>query len=60
MHGVTDVVVLGGLVGDPIARKYPAESALINDDGILQVLDLEQQRSSASDFHFNLLELWNH
>ena len=39
LEEVTDVVVLGGLVGDPITKKYPNESALINDLGIKGVID---------------------
>lgn len=35
---VTDVVVLGGLVGDPITKKYPDESHAINDVGVSNVL----------------------
>lgn len=34
LEGVTDVVLLAGLVGDPITKKYPDESYLINDIGI--------------------------
>ena len=33
-EGVTDVVVLAGLVGDPITKKYPQESELINEKGV--------------------------
>lgn len=40
LDGVTDVVLLGGLVGDPITKKYPAESELINDIGIRRTIDL--------------------
>lgn len=29
-RGVTDIVLLGGLVGDPITKKYPEASNLIN------------------------------
>ena len=29
-----DIVILAGLVGDPITKKYPKESNLINDIGI--------------------------
>src|SRR5262245_24156629 len=36
---VTDVVVLAGLVGDPITKKYPEASGRINDDGILRLID---------------------
>ena len=32
-------VILAGLVGDPITKKYPNESLLINFDGIKNVLD---------------------
>ena len=39
LEGVTDVVVLGGLVGDPITKKYPNESTQINDLGIKRVID---------------------
>ena len=27
---ITDVIILAGLVGDPITRKYPQESKAIN------------------------------
>ena len=34
LDGVTDVVILSGLVGDPITRKYPDASKKINEDGM--------------------------
>jgi len=34
------VILLAGLVGDPITKKYPEESALINDQGVKNVIDL--------------------
>jgi len=34
LERITDVVVLAGLVGDPITKKYPELSRLINDEGI--------------------------
>jgi nucleoside-diphosphate-sugar epimerase len=37
--GVTDVVILAGLVGDPITKKYPNESATINEKGVQNVMD---------------------
>ena len=40
LDGVTDVVLLAGLVGDPITKKYPDESARINDRGYDAVLDM--------------------
>lgn len=38
LQGVTDVVLLAGLVGDPITKKYPDESKLINDIGVIGCL----------------------
>ena len=38
LEGVDDVVILAGLVGDPITKKYPERSQAINLDGILQVI----------------------
>lgn len=38
-EGVTDVIILAGLVGDPITKKYPNESAAINDVGIKRSID---------------------
>jgi nucleoside-diphosphate-sugar epimerase len=38
LDGVTDVVILAGLVGDPITKKYPEASKRINLEGILNVL----------------------
>ena len=34
------VILLAGLVGDPITKKYPKESALINDKAVKNVIDL--------------------
>jgi len=39
-QGVNDVVLLAGLVGDPITKKYPEASRAINDEGILNCLRL--------------------
>jgi nucleoside-diphosphate-sugar epimerase len=38
LEKVDDVVILAGLVGDPITKKYPKKSQDINLDGILQVI----------------------
>jgi nucleoside-diphosphate-sugar epimerase len=38
--GVTDVILLAGLVGDPITKKYPEASHAINDAGILGCIDV--------------------
>lgn len=37
--GVTDVIILAGLVGDPITKKYPKESAIINENGVQNAMD---------------------
>jgi nucleoside-diphosphate-sugar epimerase len=39
LQGVSHVVLLAGLVGDPITKKYPDASHAINDEGILRCLD---------------------
>ncbi|MDP1725450.1 MAG: NAD(P)-dependent oxidoreductase [Bacteroidota bacterium] len=38
-NGVTDVIVLAGLVGDPITKKYPTESEEINNKGVKKCID---------------------
>jgi len=40
MNGVDGVVLLAGLVGDPITKKYPNESEAINDKGVKNVIAL--------------------
>ncbi|MDQ6718134.1 MAG: NAD(P)-dependent oxidoreductase [Gemmatimonadota bacterium] len=37
--GVTDVVILAGLVGDPITKKYPREAQAINFAGVQGCID---------------------
>lgn len=39
LEGITDVVLLAGLVGDPITKKYPEVSQAINDLGIMRCID---------------------
>jgi nucleoside-diphosphate-sugar epimerase len=39
LDGVTDVVVLAGLVGDPITKAYPEASQTINVDGTRRLFD---------------------
>jgi nucleoside-diphosphate-sugar epimerase len=43
--GVTDVIILGGLVGDPITKTYPVESEIINDKGIKTCIDFFRDKS---------------
>lgn len=35
----TDVVILAGLVGDPITKKYPDAHQAVNEDGIAGIID---------------------
>ena len=44
-YDVTDVIILAGLVGDPITKKYPNESEKINNDGLLSVIFLLNNRA---------------
>ena len=37
--GITDVIILAGLVGDPITKAYPKESELINVIGVQRCMD---------------------
>ena len=39
LAGITDVVLLAGLVGDLITKKYPEASHIINDVGIKNCID---------------------
>jgi nucleoside-diphosphate-sugar epimerase len=36
---IENVVILGGLVGDPITKAYPLESTLINEKGVFSCMD---------------------
>ena len=39
LDGITHVVLLAGLVGDPITKKYPEESLIINNKGTRNFID---------------------
>lgn len=39
LRGVTDVVILAGLVGDPITRKFPRQSHAINEAALRHCID---------------------
>ena len=39
LEGITDVIFLAGLVGDPITKKFPEASAAINDRGVKGAID---------------------
>lgn len=38
-EGINAVVILAGLVGDPITKKYPKESGVINENGVRTCID---------------------
>jgi nucleoside-diphosphate-sugar epimerase len=38
-HGVTDVVLLAALVGDPICKSYPELARSVNEEGAKKVID---------------------
>ena len=44
LKNINIVILMAGLVGDPITKKYPNESALINDNGVKKVIDLCAER----------------
>jgi nucleoside-diphosphate-sugar epimerase len=33
LEGITDVIMLAGLVGDPVTKKFPEAAKIVNDDG---------------------------
>ena len=37
--GITDVVLLAGLVGDPITKRYPKQSQMINETGAENIIN---------------------
>lgn len=39
LSGITDVVLLAGLVGDPVTRAFPAAAARINDQALRTCID---------------------
>ena len=39
LQGVSDVVILAGLVGDPITKQFPQEAHDINDLGVMSCID---------------------
>jgi nucleoside-diphosphate-sugar epimerase len=43
--GITDVVILAGLVGDPITKKYPEISDVINNRSVKTCIDFFERRN---------------
>ena len=37
--GITDVIILAGIVGDPLSKKYPRETDQINEKGLINCLN---------------------
>lgn len=48
MADITDVVVLAGLVGDPICKAYPSEASLVNEQALTRALDRISQQNLIS------------
>lgn len=44
LEGITDVIMLAGLVGDPVTKKYPEQAAIVNDEGHKLMVRLLQGR----------------
>ncbi len=44
LDGVTDIVILAGLVGDPITKKFPQESHAINEEALRRCIDRLDRR----------------
>lgn len=44
-ENITDVIILGGLVGDPITKKYPNESESINVESVQNCIDFFDKKS---------------
>ena len=44
-ENITDVIILSGLVGDPITKKYPEESEVINEIAVRQCIDYFDKKS---------------
>ena len=51
IQGISDVVLLAALVGDPICKKYPDMARQVNEVGAIGVID-EAERSSVQRFVF--------
>ena len=43
-EGVTDVILMAGLVGDPITKKYPEASGIINEKGVQNCMDFFNEK----------------
>jgi nucleoside-diphosphate-sugar epimerase len=37
--GITDVILMAGLVGDPVTKKYPETSEMVNERGVQKCMD---------------------
>ena len=45
IEGISDVIILGGIVGDPLSKKYPEETIKINYDGIKLCLNFLKNKN---------------
>ena len=44
-EGITDVILLAGLVGEPITKQYPRESEVINEIGVRNCIDFFDKKT---------------
>ena len=55
------VVLLAGLVGDPISKKYPKMNDEINLSGILNIIEICKNKNIEKlNFYIYLFKLWYH
>ncbi len=52
LDGITDVILLAALVGDPICKKYPDEARRINQEGARQAFDMAGEHPGIQRFVF--------
>jgi nucleoside-diphosphate-sugar epimerase len=43
-YGITDVILMAGLVGDPITKKYPEQSHIINEQNVQKCMDFFENK----------------
>jgi nucleoside-diphosphate-sugar epimerase len=43
-EGITDVILMAGLVGDPVTKKYPEQSHFINEQNVQKCMDFFENK----------------
>ena len=54
---VDNVIILAGIVGDPLSKKYPEETAKINEVGIINCLKYLNNKKMQSNFCLHMFQL---